>query len=103
MSLAGLIILLAIWTYLGIGYYFASTTLNYIENSKDFIGQAVNRTKHERPGTYILMVFLLVITWLPAIIGQIFHIFFNKNVRAELYKELNKEEDSKDNTDNTEK
>ena len=100
MSLAGLIIFSAIWVYLGIGYYFASTTLNYIENSKDFIGQAVNRTKHERPGTYLLMVFLLVVTWLPAIISQIFRILFDKNVRAELYKELNKK-DSKDN--NTEK
>lgn len=102
MSLADLIIFSAIWAYLGIGYYFASTTLHYIENSKDFIGQAVNRAKHERPGTYILMVFLLVITWLPAIISQILHILFDKNARAELYKELNKK-DSKDNTDNTEK
>lgn len=100
MSLASLIIFLAIWAYLGIGYYFASTALNYIENSKDFIGQAVNRIKYERPGKYIFIVFLLVVTWLPAIIGQIFCILFNKNVRAELYKELN-EEDSEDN--NTEK
>ena len=64
-----------------VGYYFASTALNYIENSKDFIGQAVNRIKYERPGKYIFIVFLLVVTWLPAIIGQIFCILFNKNVR----------------------